>query len=175
MPIKYNVYLRKKDNEVKFSDKKERVYNIRIHKCNSIRWAKSLRPLHSLMYSILCSVGYFRGPCYYVAEITKDGQIVHRSCLFPSSPRFRMMNENDYQIGNTLTRRKYRRLGLATFAANFLLEKFHYVNVWYLANSLNLDSNRVATKCGMLLVGTEVRSDYYLVRVVSPHSLQKQR
>jgi RimJ/RimL family protein N-acetyltransferase len=98
----------------------------------------------------LHQVRVFYNRDYGVLIIRENGQLVHRSCVFPGYLRFPFMAKNDLQIGDTWTDPAHRGLGLATFA---LLEIVRILarpgrRFWYLVDDANVPSIRAIEKAG---------------------------
>lgn len=97
----------------------------------------------------------FTNQDYSVLMIRDSAHIVHRSCIFPGYFRFPFMKEDDLQIGNTWTAPTCRGLGLATIGLReaIRLRWRSGRRFWYLTESDNLASIRVAENAGLQLVG----------------------
>ena len=102
----------------------------------------------------------FESEGYHLLLIRKDGNLVHRSCIFPRYFRFPFMKKNDLQVGDTWTSPSERGNGLATWALITTLLHFSSSGlvVWYLCDISNQASSSVAFKAGMKLVGRGVRT-----------------
>lgn len=89
---------------------------------------------------------------YAVLLIRKDGYIVHRSCIFPGYQRFPFMGKSELQVGDIWTQIEERGKGFAVFALKQVLGVYaKNTRVWYLTESDNEASIRVAQKCGFKL------------------------
>ncbi len=97
---------------------------------------------------------------YGMFLIYKDGQVVHRSFVFPRYFRFGFMQENDLQVGDTWTEERHRGLGLATYAMAEIVRLLGHENrmFWYLTAAENIKSVKVIERTGFQKIGTGVRT-----------------
>lgn len=102
----------------------------------------------------------FRNRGYELLLIRRDGQLVHRSCVFPGYFRFPFMAPGDLQVGDTWTAPTERGKGLAGWALAVILRRLAAEGrtVWYICDLDNEASIRVARKNGMRLVGRGIRT-----------------
>jgi len=110
----------------------------------------------------------FRNRSYQLVLIRKDGELVHRSCIFPGYFRFPFMASQDLQIGDTWTAPTERGKGLASWALTAAIEKLasNGKTIWYICDHDNEASIGVARKAGMNLVGWGVRTRRFGVNLL---------
>jgi hypothetical protein len=97
---------------------------------------------------------------YQVLLIRKNGEVVHRSCIFPGYFRFPFMAAGDLQVGDTWTAPAERGRGLAGWALGTITGRLagSGITVWYLCDQDNAASAAVARRAGLRLVGRGVRT-----------------
>jgi GNAT superfamily N-acetyltransferase len=102
----------------------------------------------------------FSNRSYQLLLIKKDGELVHRSCIFPGYFRFPFMAAADLQVGDTWTAPSERGKGLAGWALASIIRRLATAGttVWYICDQENAASAAVARKAGMKLVGRGIRT-----------------
>ncbi len=107
------------------------------------------------VWTVFHRLRIFSNRDYAVVMILRDGQIVHRSCVFPRYFRFPFMAAADLQIGDTWTSETCRGQGLAAhgLAAAIRLFRAPDRDFWYLCDESNHASIRVAEKVGFRRIG----------------------
>lgn len=110
----------------------------------------------------------FRNRGYQILLIRKEGQLVHRSCIFPGYFRFPFMAARDLQVGDTWTAPTERGKGLASWALMTALRRLvtDGKTVWYICDQGNTASISVARKAGMKFVGRGVRTRRFGVNLL---------
>lgn len=111
---------------------------------------------------------------YAILTLRHQGVLVHRSCLFPPYFRFPFMQPPDLQIGDTWTRDAYRGRGLAAYALREAVRRSPAPGrgFWYLCESTNRASVRVAEKAGFSLRGSGTRSKRFGLRLLGTFDLR---
>lgn len=122
---------------------------------------KALRPPGSphrayYVYSIAGSLGLFRGT-HFGAVTLRDGagNLRHCSMTVPRYARFPFMKADDVQIGATWTDDAWQGQGLATRSLLEAAKRFSNGRrvLWYLCETGNLASQKVAERAGFHRVG----------------------
>ena len=110
----------------------------------------------------------FRNRGYQLVLIRKEGELVHRSCIFPGYFRFPFMARQDLQVGDTWTAPSERGRGLARWALATAIERLATdgKNIWYICDDDNAASQGVARKAGMKLVGRGSRTRRFGVNLL---------
>ena len=110
----------------------------------------------------------FRNRCYQLLLIWKQGELVHRSCIFPGYFRFPFMARQDLQVGDTWTAPSERGKGLASWALATAIERLATdgKTIWYICDDTNAASQWVARKAGMKLVGRGMRTRRFRVNLL---------
>jgi RimJ/RimL family protein N-acetyltransferase len=108
----------------------------------------------------------FSNHAYGILLIRKNGEVVHRSVIFPRYFRFPFMADDDLQIGDVWTSENHRGKGLAGFALREALRKEPQQGraYWYITEDTNVASVRVAEKAGFERVGEGVRTARFGLR-----------
>ena len=99
----------------------------------------------------------FRNRGYRVFLIRDDGQVVHRSCVFPPFFRFPFMADRDLQVGDIWTSADHRSRGLAAAALKCIVAASHGTTLWFLCDSRNQASARLARSAGLTLYAVGAR------------------
>lgn len=87
-------------------------------------------------------------------------RVIHRSGVYPRFFRFPFMGPDDLQIGDTWTHPAYRGQGAAVQAIQEIVRRHARSGrwIWYVTETINQASIRVAEKAGLMMVGHGVRS-----------------
>ena len=116
-------------------------------------------PFHPfLIWWILHQLRVFPNRDYAIVLIRHQNQLVHRSVVTPAYFRFPFMRDSELQVGDTWTHEAHRGKGLATLGLQAALAGSPNREFWYLVETGNLPSIRVAEKLGFCLVGTGTRT-----------------
>lgn len=112
---------------------------------------------------------------YAVVTVRKDGRLVHHTCVFPRYFRFPFMSSEDLQFGDIWTDPAYRGRGLAGEAIAAALADFGVAGrrFWYLTETSNQASRRVAEKTGFNFVGEGDRQSRYGLRLFGQFVLDR--
>jgi GNAT superfamily N-acetyltransferase len=110
---------------------------------------------------------------YGIAVFRSGPEIVHRSFVVPRYFRFRFMDRDDLQIGNTWTSRDHRGKGLATAAVGSIVDGVYHPGrrLWYVVGDDNHASIAVIRKCGFRLVGKGVRAKRFGTRLLGDYRI----
>jgi RimJ/RimL family protein N-acetyltransferase len=113
---------------------------------------------------------------YRVIVLRKQGQVVHRSCVFPGYFRFPFMSADDLQVGDTWTAPACRGQGLATSGLLRAVELSSRVGrvLWYVTDRSNPASVRVVEKAGFALHGQGVRTTPFGLRLLGSFRIARQ-
>jgi len=95
---------------------------------------------------------------YRIFLLKDHGELVHRSCLFPPYFRFPFMRPNDMQVGDIWTAESRRGKGMAAEVLRQILRDLSGIRVWYLCESENIASVRLARSAGMTLYAVGLRT-----------------
>ncbi len=99
----------------------------------------------------------FKNRIYLICVLQVNGQIIHRSCVFPPFFRFPFMKSGDLQIGDVWTSEGFRGHGYASEALGFIFKKYSGHGFWFLCASDNHASAKIAMNNGMRVFGTGQR------------------
>ena len=108
----------------------------------------------------------FQGREYALLLRYENGELVHRSCIFPRFYRFPFMGRRDLQVGDVWTAPPYRSRGTAGRALKEILRRFRDRAVWYVCEESNVASIRVAESAGMRIAGFGTRTKRLGLRVL---------
>jgi hypothetical protein len=100
----------------------------------------------------------FKNRAYKIYSLRLAGKVVHRSCLFPRFFRFPFMCSDDLQIGYIWTAESERRQGLSAVVLNHILNDHPNRTFWFLCESGNSSSARLARSVGMEFFGVGRRT-----------------
>ena len=102
----------------------------------------------------------FRNRLFAIYLVSRDGRLVHRSCVLPAWYRLPFMAAQDIQIAATHTAPEARGQGLARAAVSAIVARFRAPGrtIWYFANEDNHASLRVIEQCGFACAGEGVRT-----------------
>jgi len=100
----------------------------------------------------------FKSRAYKIYILRMSGRVVHRSCLFPAFFRFPFMCSDDLQIGDIWTAESERRKGLSVVVLNHILNENKNRTIWFLCESGNSASVRLARSVGMEFFGLGQRT-----------------
>lgn len=112
---------------------------------------------------------------YAIAIIRTNGTVVHRSFVFPRFFRFPFMEADDLQIGDTWTAPSARGQGLACAALATIVGHFARPgrSFWYVVESMNPASIRVAEKAGFVLAGSGSRRPRFGVPALAAYRIEQ--
>lgn len=112
---------------------------------------------------------------YAILLVRAGAHIVHRSCVFPGYFRFPFMEPDDLQVGDTWTAPSCRGRGLAKYALSEVIRRLGRPKrrFWYLVDSDNLSSIRVAEHVGFRCIGEGRRTHRYGLRILGSFELEK--
>ncbi|MEO0529248.1 MAG: GNAT family protein [Planctomycetota bacterium] len=112
---------------------------------------------------------------YAVVTIHNGERLVHHTCVFPGYFRFPFMGRDDLQFGDIWTDPDSRGRGLAGTALAAAMSEFGSAGrrFWYLTETANHASQRVATKAGFEFVGEGERVARYRVRLLGQFVLEE--
>lgn len=102
----------------------------------------------------------FQNRLFAIYLVSRDGRLVHRSCVLPAWFRLPFMAAQDIQIAATHTAPEARGQGLARAAVSAIVARFRAPGrtIWYFANEDNAASLRVIEQCGFAYAGEGVRT-----------------
>jgi RimJ/RimL family protein N-acetyltransferase len=111
---------------------------------------------------------------YALLLIRSRGRVVHRSGVYPRYFRFPFMNSRDLQVGDTWTAPDHQGRGLATFALQEIVRRLGQPGrrFWYLTDSENTASCRVAERAGFNLYGIGDRTSPFGMRILGRYRLR---
>lgn len=114
----------------------------------SIGFAAQYMPF-AVWYMFHCC-GIFHNDCFKVIAKFEDNRMIHRTCVFPGFYKFPFMGSDDLQLGDIWTKEEYRGKGLASSAIEYAisLKEFKDTIFWYVVETSNTDSIRLAEKHG---------------------------
>jgi RimJ/RimL family protein N-acetyltransferase len=127
-------------------------------------WREPLLPglpaLPFAAWAAMHHLGVFRNRSFAVYLVTRDGRLVHRSCVLPAWYRLPFMAADDIQIAATHTAPEARGQGLARAAVSAIVARLRAPGrtIWYFADQDNLASLRVIEQCGFTYAGEGVRT-----------------
>ena len=114
-----------------------------------------LRSTVNWVWWLFHNLHVFRSRAFAVILVSREGQLVHRSSMFPPYFRFPFMGSADVQIGDTWTDPSARGQGMATAAIGvaLTLPVRRDGHAWYVVEEDNRASIRAVEKAGFALVG----------------------
>lgn len=121
----------------------------------------------NLLWWLLSKGGLFSRPGFAETTLWARGRMVQRLIVTPGWWRFPFMAGNDLQIGDVWTAPEYRGQGLAQTAVGEAqrLVAGQTQRLWYVTDSRNEASIRLAQSCGFAFVGTGVRTAPFGLRI----------
>ena len=111
-----------------------------------------------VVWTALHALHVFSSRDYRILLALENGELLHRSCIFPRFYRFPFMNERDLQVGDVWTAPVKRGKGLAGIALAEVLARFPDRRIWYITEESNAASVAVARKAGMHVHGMGERT-----------------
>lgn len=129
------------------------------------------------VYLAFHKLGIFasRDYCAVCVDDATTGETLHVSTVFPKYFRFPFMAASDLQVGATFTKDSARGQGLATAALNWAAVHLAAQDrvFWYLTETSNAPSCRVARAAGFSLAGTGFRRPVLGLRVLGKYVLER--
>lgn len=101
---------------------------------------------------------------YYINQ-----ELAHFFCIVPKYYRWPFMNKNDVQITYVITTKKYRGNNIAFNAIGKAINKLEIAgDIWYVTDSTNYASQKLAEKLGFELFGNGERETFFrgLVKIL---------
>lgn len=136
--------------------------------CAGRFWAPSLREplppgLPALPFAGWAAMHHlrvFHSRLFAVYLVTRNGRLVHRSCVLPAWYRLPFMQPGDLQIAATHTAPEARGQGLARAAVSAIVARYRAPGrtIWYFADQDNVASLRVVEQCGFTYAGAGTRT-----------------
>ena len=115
----------------------------------------------------------FRTRAFAIVLVSRDGQLLHRSSVFPPYFRFPFMGPADVQIGDTWTDPSARGRGYATAAIGvaLTLPVRRDGHAWYVVDENNRASIRAVEKAGFALFGRGARLPRFGLRALGYYAI----
>ncbi len=126
-----------------------------------------------LVWWLLHQLRIFSNRGYGVLLVTRGDELVHRSVLTPRYFRFPFMSASALQIGDTWTADAHRGKGIASFALRRLTATGGRRTYWYLTESSNTASVRVAENSGFTLAGSGRKTSRFGVRALGSYIIER--
>jgi len=125
------------------------------------------KQLQNVLWWLLCKASLFSRPGFAETTLWTRGRMVQRLIVTPGWWRFPFMAADDLQIGEVWTASEYRGQGLAQAAVGEAqrLVAGQTQWLWYVTDSRNKPSIRLAQSCGFTFVGTGVRTAPFGLRI----------
>jgi RimJ/RimL family protein N-acetyltransferase len=119
-------------------------------------------------------LGVFSNREYGQLLISHERLLVHRSGVFPRSPRFPFMGSQDLQIGNTWTHPAHRGRGLARFAIREIVSRHARQGrtFWYIVEANNAASIRAVEAAGFARTSDSDRTSRFGSRLLGAYVLR---
>lgn len=117
----------------------------------------------------------FKNKMFSILIIRNQGEVVHRSYVFPGYPRFPFMQPRDVQVGDTWTAPECRGNGLATFALNHITASYNTTtrDIWYLVDESNMGSIKAVEKSEFYCFGKGVRMRRLGINILGYYELKE--
>ncbi|WP_162276025.1 GNAT family N-acetyltransferase [Roseimaritima ulvae] len=118
----------------------------------------------------------FRNRQYAVMLAYDGSRPIHRTCVFPGYFRFPFMEPRDLQIGDVWTDPDYRGQGIAGMGLARALTQLASTGprrVWYLTESTNTASIRLAERIGFTSVGQGSRTKKFHCRALGAYVINE--
>ena len=102
------------------------------------------------VWSLLSFLRVFRNRDYHALLIYDGETLIHRSLAMPGYFRYPFMDNDDLNIGDVWTARRYRGQGLAKFAFREIMRRLGHPGrtFWYICEASNKPSIRAAKGVG---------------------------
>jgi len=138
--------------------------DLRINSKNKIElifWSPSLFQIKPILFPfmpffiwyIFHYLGIFGNKNYRIYYLKNKTNILHKTLIFPKFYRFPFMNKHDLQLGDIFTEKSLRGKGVASKAANFIINKYKNKNFWFLCDENNISSILIAHNNNFKLKG----------------------
>lgn len=106
-----------------------------------------------LVWWIFHYLRVFRAPDYQIFTFRENGNVVHRTCVFPPFFRFPFMAPGDLQVGDVWTHEAHRGRGLSATMLRHVIRSHPGRRIWFLCEAGNTTSRRLAVSAKMKLCG----------------------
>lgn len=121
-------------------------------------------PKKYFIYWIFHYIGVFQNNKYRAFQVFHNNQLVSSLLVVPSYYRWQFMKKSDVQLTYVVTMQNYRGQGLALI--NILetlkiLYKLKIESIWYVTESDNLSSLKLAEKAGFVFEGYGLKKKYF--------------
>ncbi len=118
---------------------------------NIIRFSKGYKLFP--IWWVFSQAKLFYNDYFALVLLLENGQVVHRTCVFPGFYKFPFMKKEDLQLGDIWTRADFKNQGIASRVIKHILsiQEFAGRTFWYLTEPTNLASIRLAEKSGFIL------------------------
>lgn len=148
---------------------KEVIEPLELEKTNFIRWTPSItsiipkgKPKSYFIYSLFLFFRIFKNKKYYSFHSLDGHEISSSFLVLPAHYRWPFMQLNSIQFTYVVTKKEYRGRGLAwvgIYQAYLQLKNQGIEYFWYITDSENIASQKLAKKMGFNLVGSASRKD----------------
>jgi ribosomal protein S18 acetylase RimI-like enzyme len=123
----------------------------------------SYYPKKYILFSLFHVFHLFSNSHFYIVEGLVSGQNACSLMIVPKFYRWLFMKDNDVQFAYVITKGVYKNRGLGSklisFSIDFLNNKNFSGNIWYVTDSDNKPSQRLAEKFGFELKGKGSRKE----------------
>jgi len=114
--------------------------------------------------------GIFRNKVFQIRLFYDNKFLAHFFCIVPKYYRWPFMKKHDVQITYVITEKKYQGKGLAYQCISYVLSNLEVNGViWYVTDSENIPSQRLAEKLGFEFQGIGIRKSYFfgLIKILT--------
>lgn len=108
-------------------------------------------------------LGIFSNSKYAAISIRNGQDIVAALLIVPTFYKWQFMKKHDVQLTYVVTHKEYRGKGMGKYLlsyANEMLRKAPKGDVWYVTDSSNIASQRLAASSGFILEGIGIKKRY---------------
>jgi len=106
-------------------------------------------------------LGIFRNNKLQIRLFFENKNLAHFFCIVPKFYRWPFMSKNDVQITYVITEKGFQGKGLAFKCISSVLANFEINgDIWYVTDSVNIASQRLAEKLGFVFQGNGVKKTY---------------
>jgi RimJ/RimL family protein N-acetyltransferase len=108
-------------------------------------------------------LGIFKNKQLQIRLFFENNHLAHFFCIVPKYYRWPFMRDNDVQITYVITENFFQGKGLAyKCISNTLNEIESKSDIWYVTDSKNIPSQRLAEKMGFVFMGVGKKKSYLI-------------
>ncbi len=156
---------------------KNRIVESQVLDLETITWKPSFRniyhnrlPKKYILWWFFHYLSVFENNQFEILFFYNQGELAHFFCIVPKYYRWSFMKKKDVQLTYVVTEKNYQGKGIAfKCISNSLIKRKVIGDIWYVTDSENIASQKLAEKLGFKLQGTGIRKSYLfgLIKILS--------